>query len=185
MQLSKSADLLQSDDLIAFADMQDQTAFGSSPARSDSPVVGLFDNAKAANSLADLPHLASLEQSQPLEPSTYSGDLGSTPRRDLSRPSRDTNRSQPRQLGLPISRIEFDSPALAPVSHTIFCLKYRDECKVDKTVSVESRVTLTSERWAELERVNSAVNRAIIPSPQYKGSRRRSLVDLAASWRMP
>ncbi len=30
-------------------------------------------------------------------------------------------------------------------------------------------MTLTSERWAELERVNAAVNRAIIPQPNTKG----------------
>lgn len=89
---SRSADLLQSDDLIAFADMQDQTAFSSLPAKLDSSIARSFDSTKAANSLAELPHLASLDQSQPLEPSTYSRDLGLAPRYDeLGEPSRDTN----------------------------------------------------------------------------------------------
>ncbi len=168
-QRSKSINPLQSDDMIALADMQAQTAFGSSPAQFDS-AVARFDGIGAANSLAELPHLASLEQSQPLELSAHSRDLGVAPRRDRSsEPLRDTNPSPPHQRGFSVSRIEFDAPALAPVSHTIFCLKYRDDCKVDKAVSVESRVTLTSEKRAELERINAAVNRAIVPQPNTKG----------------
>lgn len=164
----QQSDLLQRDDLTAFADMQYQTAFSSSSTEFGSALGVPFDSAKAANSLTELPHLASLEQSQPLEPSTPSRDLGLAPRRNESQePSRGTNRTQPRVL--PFSRIEFDTPTLAPVSHTVFCLKYRDECKIDQTVSTDSRVALTSERWAELERINAAVNRAIIPQPNTKG----------------
>src|SRR5581483_11559108 len=137
--------------LSAFADMQFQTAYSSSAADVDAPVGASFDSAKAAKSLTELPHVASLEQSRPLD-SAPSRDLGLPPRRDGSHGApRGTTRMPPRVM--PLSRIEFDSPALAPVSHTVFCLKYRDDCKVDKTVSVESRVTLTAEKRAELERI--------------------------------
>ena len=34
----------------------------------------------------------------------------------------------------PVVRIQFESPVLAPFAHTVFCLKYRDDCKVRKMV---------------------------------------------------
>ena len=170
LQQFKSSDLLQSDGPVAFMDLQQQIAFSYSPLKLDSPPVTSFDNANAANSLTEPLRLVSLEQPEPREASTPAPDLGSAPKRSASlEPSRDTGRSPARQLGLPISRIQFDAPALAPMAHTFFCLKYRDDCKVDKTVSPDSTVMLTSDRRAELERVNAAVNRAIIPHPNTNG----------------
>ena len=170
LQQFKSPDLLQSNGPVAFVDLQQQITFSYPPLRLDSPRVASFDNADAADLLAESPHLASLEQPQSREALPDTRDLGLTPKRDdLVEPSRRTDRSPTRQRGISISRIQFDAPTLAPMSHTFFCLKYRDDCKVDKTVSSDSTVTLTSDRWAELGRVNAGVNRAIIPQPNTKG----------------
>jgi len=168
-QQFKSTDLLQSAGPIAFLDLQQQIAFSYSPLTNLAPVPS-FDNASAANSSTKPVQLVSLEEPAPRETSASAPGPGLAPRRYSSlEPSRDTDQSPARPLGLPISRIQFDAPALAPMAHTFFCLKYRDDCKVDKTVSVDSTVTLTSNRWAELERVNAAVNRAIVPHPNTKG----------------
>jgi len=160
----------KSDGPIAFMDLQQQMAFSYSPLKlAPSPVTSV-DNANAVASSTGSPKPGSLEQPEPREASAAARDLGLAPKRYASlEPPRNTDRSPPRQLGLPISRIQFDAPALAPMSHTFFCLKYRDDCKVDKTASPDSTVTLTSDKWAELERVNAAVNRAIIPQPNTKG----------------
>lgn len=167
-QESVSSDSSQLDDLTALMDMQTQTAFGFLQPTLESS--GVEPLGKANNSVAGSPHLASLEQSQAGDMSDYLPDQGLAPTREGPRQlPRDKNQSPSRHHGSQISRIEFDAPALAPMSHTIFCLKYRNDCKVDTTVSVESRVTLTSERWAEIERINTAVNRAIIPHPNTKG----------------
>ena len=170
LQQFKSSDLLQSDGPVAFMDLQQQIAFSYSPLNLDPPPVTSSENASAANSSTESPQPVSLEQPKPREALAPARDLDRAPKRYASlEPPRETDRSPARQLGSPISRIEFDAPALAPMSHTFFCLKYRDDCKVDKTVSPDSTVTLTSNRWAELERVNAAVNRAIIPQPNTKG----------------
>jgi predicted transglutaminase-like cysteine proteinase len=55
------------------------------------------------------------------------------------------------------------------MKHTFFCLKYPDECKVDKIVFRGGLVRLTAQRWAELVRVNTAVNRRITPQPNTRG----------------
>jgi predicted transglutaminase-like cysteine proteinase len=69
----------------------------------------------------------------------------------------------------PVVRIEFTTPALAPMAHTFFCLKYPTDCRVDKVVFRGGPVTLTTKRWEELTRVNTEVNRAIIPHPNTGG----------------
>jgi predicted transglutaminase-like cysteine proteinase len=68
-----------------------------------------------------------------------------------------------------ITRIGFSTPVLAPMAHTLFCLKYPAECKAHNVVFRGGAVTLTAKRWDELERVNAAVNRAIIPHPNRAG----------------
>ncbi len=55
------------------------------------------------------------------------------------------------------------------MKHTLFCLKYPGECKVDKIVFRGGPVRLTAKRWAELARFNAAVNRAITPQPNTRG----------------
>ena len=74
-----------------------------------------------------------------------------------------------RPMLTPIVRIQFSTPVLAPMAHTFFCLKYPSECKVNEVVFRGGAMVLTSKRWAELERVNAAVNRAIIPHPNRAG----------------
>ena len=170
LQQFKSSDLLQSDGPVAFMDLQQQIAFSYPPLKLDPAPVESFDNANAARSLPEPLQLASLEQPESREASVPARDLDLVPKRyDSLEPSRDTGRSPAHRLGSPLSRIQFDAPALAPLAHTFFCLKYRDDCKVDKTASSVSTVTLTSTRWAELERVNATVNRAIVPQPSTKG----------------
>jgi predicted transglutaminase-like cysteine proteinase len=68
-----------------------------------------------------------------------------------------------------VTRIGFSTPVLAPMAHTFFCLKYPAECKVQKVIFRGGAMTLTARRWDELERVNAAVNRAIIPHPNRAG----------------
>lgn len=68
-----------------------------------------------------------------------------------------------------ITRIEFSTAVLGPVSHTVFCLKYPGDCKVHKVMFRGGAMTLTAKRWNELTRVNAAVNRAIIPHPNTGG----------------
>jgi predicted transglutaminase-like cysteine proteinase len=84
-------------------------------------------------------------------------------------PARHTALTPERQLMSPIVRIQFNTSVLAPMAHTFFCLKYRNECKVHKIVFRGGAATLTAKRWAELVRVNAAVNRAIISQPNTEG----------------
>jgi predicted transglutaminase-like cysteine proteinase len=180
LKQSKSADIhsiteplqFASDGPIAFVDLQQQITFSYLPLRLDPPPVTSSDNANTTNASTEAPQPGSLERPEPREALAPARDIGRAKRYASLEPPRDidrSDRSPEHQLGLPISRIQFDAPALAPMSHTFFCLKYRDDCKVDKTVSTDTIVTLTSDKRAELERVNAAVNRAIIPQPNTKG----------------
>jgi len=69
----------------------------------------------------------------------------------------------------PMVRIQFETHVLAPMAHTFFCIKYPGECKVHKVVFRGGAIALTAKRWDELERVNAAVNRAIISHPNRAG----------------
>lgn len=68
-----------------------------------------------------------------------------------------------------LGRIEFDTPALAPLAHTRFCLKYPADCRVQKVAFRGGSIDLTAERHAELVRVNAEVNRAIEPMNMHEG----------------
>jgi predicted transglutaminase-like cysteine proteinase len=61
-----------------------------------------------------------------------------------------------------IQHIKFEAPALAPMAHTMFCLRYEDECRA-RLLFRGGPILLTEARWADLKDVNLAVNRAIIP----------------------
>jgi predicted transglutaminase-like cysteine proteinase len=61
-----------------------------------------------------------------------------------------------------IQRIKFEAPALAPMAHTIFCLRYEDECRT-RLLFRGGPILLTEARWADLKEINLSVNRAIIP----------------------
>jgi predicted transglutaminase-like cysteine proteinase len=83
--------------------------------------------------------------------------------------SNDADRTSASQLMSPIVRIQFNTPTLAPMAHTFFCLKYPNDCKPHKIVFRGGAVRLTADRWAELVRVNAAVNRAITSQPNTQG----------------
>ena len=77
-------------------------------------------------------------------------------------------------LGMPIGllpaiqHIKFEKPTLAPMAHTMFCLRYEDECRASPLFR-GGPVFLTEQRWADLREVNRTVNRDIIPEPNEMG----------------
>lgn len=77
--------------------------------------------------------------------------------------------SLPRALQYQIERIgsntkiSFGAPALPPIGHTRFCLRYPSDCAYQKIDFRRSKVALTSERWHELNSINRQVNRDIVP----------------------
>ncbi len=180
----------KSDGPIAFTDIQQLMPGGSVPLASlsgysprpmaliNSPLTSYFDLSQvvlfgSANtdyfSIVPPPPV-SFEQPAQRESSARESDLDMAPERPAAlEPSRDTDLPSARQLRSPILRIQFSVPALAPMAHTFFCLKYPDDCQVHKIVVRGDAVALTAQRWAELVRVNAAVNRAIIPRPNTKG----------------
>jgi predicted transglutaminase-like cysteine proteinase len=83
--------------------------------------------------------------------------------------TRDADAPPLRPSMAPIVRIQFSAPALAPMAHTFFCLKYPTDCRTHKTVFRGGPVVLTAQRLAELKRINGAVNRAITPEPNTQG----------------
>jgi len=78
-------------------------------------------------------------------------------------------------LGLPkalkpqLERIELAMPTLGPMSHTLFCLKYPEECQVRKIAFRGRKLELTPARWNELLEVNAGVNRSIVPERNLLG----------------
>ncbi len=109
-----------------------------------------------------------------LDPALFAsyGDLRhpfDEPRAALDHSKRSTTEDSPRVSLTKIVRIKFEAPALAPMAHTFFCMKYQSECKVHKTVFRGGAIKLTAERWKELVRVNAEVNRAIIPESNNEG----------------
>ncbi|WFU41633.1 transglutaminase-like cysteine peptidase [Bradyrhizobium sp. CB82] len=76
--------------------------------------------------------------------------------------------------GLPISpaptplHLRFGDPTLPPMTHTIFCLRYPDECR-PRLLFRGGPVHLTEARWKDLNEVNETVNSAIIPEPNELG----------------
>lgn len=71
-------------------------------------------------------------------------------------------------LGMPmglqsaIQRIKFEAPALPPFAYTQFCVRYAEDCR-KRTMFRGGPVKLTAEQWDQLNEVNKAVNRNIIP----------------------
>ena len=62
-----------------------------------------------------------------------------------------------------LERITFAGFTLPPMGHTLFCLKYPADCRVQATMQEAGPIILTDTRRAELVRVNAAVNSAIKP----------------------
>ncbi len=68
----------------------------------------------------------------------------------------------PMNLRATYERIKFDTPTLAPMAYTEFCMRYEDECRT-RTMFRGGPVRLTADRWADLIDVNKSVNTSIIP----------------------
>jgi predicted transglutaminase-like cysteine proteinase len=68
-----------------------------------------------------------------------------------------------------VQYIKFDTPTLPPMAFTVFCLKYKNECKPHRMVFRGSRLKLTPQRWTELNQVNRQVNLAIRSEPNPEG----------------
>ena len=77
--------------------------------------------------------------------------------------------SYPRGLRLQLEQISFVEPTLAPMAHTIFCLRYREDCAVHGIDFRKRNIALTVERLNDLNRVNREVNRTIAPQPNLGG----------------
>jgi predicted transglutaminase-like cysteine proteinase len=68
-----------------------------------------------------------------------------------------------------IQHIAFDSPTLAPMAYTMFCLRYADQCKPQRMMFRGGPVRMTAERWNDLKEVNNLVNAAIVPEHNFGG----------------
>jgi predicted transglutaminase-like cysteine proteinase len=77
--------------------------------------------------------------------------------------------SFPRVLRLQLDRISFQEPTLPPMGHTLFCMRYPDECAVHGVDFRKRNIAMTTERLNELNTVNRQVNRDIIPQ-NYTGN---------------
>jgi predicted transglutaminase-like cysteine proteinase len=71
--------------------------------------------------------------------------------------------SYPRALEVQLNRISFEKPALAPMAHTVFCLRYKNDCEVRGGNFRKHNMEMTVDRLNELNSVNRQVNRDIIP----------------------
>lgn len=73
--------------------------------------------------------------------------------------------SATRNLGREVNRmfIEVSHRTVGPYAGVVFCLANPDECAAKRTRHSRLEVNLTEERFAELQRVNQTVNRAIRP----------------------
>ncbi len=69
----------------------------------------------------------------------------------------------PKSLRAVVDRIGFETPALAPMAGTRFCLQYPEECEVRRMAFRPKPFRLTEDRWAQLVTVNRSVNRDITP----------------------
>jgi predicted transglutaminase-like cysteine proteinase len=77
--------------------------------------------------------------------------------------------SYPRALRLQLEQISFVEPTLAPMAHTMFCLRYREDCEVHGIDFRKRNIALTVDRLNELNHVNREVNRNIVPQRNLGG----------------
>jgi predicted transglutaminase-like cysteine proteinase len=82
-------------------------------------------------------------------------------------------------LGLPktlepqLDRIVFDVPTLPPMAHSVFCIRYPDDCQVEKIALPSGKMELTPRQWKDLVEVNANVNRSIAPEQGRAGEKWR------------
>ena len=67
-----------------------------------------------------------------------------------------------------IEHIRFDTPTLAPMAYTQFCLRYPSECRMTKMFR-GGPVRLSASRRVELSRVNDVINAHIAPEANLQG----------------
>jgi predicted transglutaminase-like cysteine proteinase len=67
-----------------------------------------------------------------------------------------------------LERISFDTPTLAPMAYTQFCLRYPGECRTRKLFR-GGPVRLSVAKRIELAGVNDAVNAGIVPQANLQG----------------
>ena len=77
--------------------------------------------------------------------------------------------SFPMALRSQLAQIRFSEPVLAPMAHVRFCLRYAEDCQIKSVDFRRRNFALTAERWKELNEVNRAVNRDIVPQPNLGG----------------
>ena len=87
-----------------------------------------------------------------------------SPVRDEARPAHPM-RSASIEVSEPVRRVSFRNAALAPMAFIRFCLRYPGECKP----AAGEPVALTSDRKAQLARINREVNAAIRPLANVAG----------------
>ena len=69
----------------------------------------------------------------------------------------------PRNLRPQVDRIAFSDPMLQPMAHTMFCLRYEQECRAPSVTFRPTKIALTEKRWMELVSVDREINRSIVP----------------------
>jgi predicted transglutaminase-like cysteine proteinase len=74
-----------------------------------------------------------------------------------------------RQLKPQLERIKFEASVLPPMSHSLFCVRYPQDCEVKKMAFRGHKFELTPQRWADLMEVNAGVNRGIAPERNLLG----------------
>ena len=157
----------------AYHTMAQPVAFSFSPPLKsylDSPQLTLFDGLGPSTSSPEPLRRVSLGLSEERASVAPARQTEQAPERVTSlAPTHQLDLAPKRKLLSPIVRIQFNESVLAPMAHTFFCLKYRNDCKVHKIVFRRGATTLTASRWAELTRVNAVVNRAITPQPNTEG----------------
>jgi predicted transglutaminase-like cysteine proteinase len=77
--------------------------------------------------------------------------------------------SYPRALGVQLNQMNLGKPTLAPMAHTEFCLRYKEDCEASVGDSGKRDIAMTVERVNELNSVNRQVNREITPQPNLGG----------------
>lgn len=75
----------------------------------------------------------------------------------------------PKSLRGQLDRVPQDTPTLAPMAHTMFCLQYPKDCEVRKIAFRGTKLDLTAARMSELDAVNTKVNRNIRPERNTRG----------------
>jgi predicted transglutaminase-like cysteine proteinase len=75
----------------------------------------------------------------------------------------------PMNLRVQLERIRFETPTLAPMAHTRFCMDYPEECKARKIAFRSGRVKLTPQRLEDLVAINAQVNSMIKPERNVLG----------------